>query len=172
GELLEAAAAGRLATPEQVRRQAERMVTDLRARAKMREFIMQWLKVDQVPELSKDRKRFPDFDQAVASDLRTSLELFLEDVLGSDASDFRQLLLADSLYLNGRLSRIYGGNLPANAPFQKVTLKSGERAGVLTHPYLMAAFAYTGESSPIHRGVFLARSVLGRALRPPPDAFT
>jgi hypothetical protein len=42
----------------------------------------------------------------------------------------------------------------------------------LTHPYLLASFAYTGSSSPIHRGVFLARSVLGLALRPPPEAFT
>src|SRR5207248_2621786 len=46
------------------------------------------------------------------------------------------------------------------------------RAGVLTHPYLLAAFAYTAESSPIHRGVFLARNVLGQTLRPPPEAFT
>jgi hypothetical protein len=36
----------------------------------------------------------------------------------------------------------------------------------------MASFAYTSTSSPIHRGVFVARSVLGRSLRPPPDAFT
>ncbi len=62
---------------------------------------------------------------AVASDLRTSLELFLEDVLWSEASDFRQLLLADSLFLNGRLGRFYGADLPADAPFQKVTLKAG-----------------------------------------------
>ena len=41
---------------------------------------------------------------------------------------------------------------------------------MLTHPYLMASFAYTATSSPIHRGVFLSRSVLGRALRPPPEA--
>lgn len=36
----------------------------------------------------------------------------------------------------------------------------------------MATFAYTGSSSPIHRGVFLARNVLGQVLRPPPEAFT
>ena len=64
-------------------------------RAKLREFFLQWLKVDQVADLAKDPKRFPDFDAAVASDLRTSLELFLDDVVWSEASDFRQLLLAD-----------------------------------------------------------------------------
>ncbi len=57
-----------------------------------------------------------------------------------------------------------------DAPFQKVYLDPRERAGVLTHPYLMASFAYTASSSPIHRGVFIARSVLGRVLRPPPEA--
>jgi hypothetical protein len=34
----------------------------------------------------------------------------------------------------------------------------------------MSSFAYTASSSPIHRGVFLSRSVLGRPLRPPPEA--
>src|SRR5579875_2975945 len=171
-ELLQAAASGRLATREQVLHQAERMVSDLRTHAKLHDFFMQWLKVDPVPDLAKDPKQFPGFDGAAASDLRTSLELFLEDVVWSEASDFRQLFLADYLYLNGRLARLYGVDLPADAAFQKVSPKSGERAGILTHPYLMATFAYTATSSPIHRGVFLARSVLGRALLPPPEAFT
>jgi hypothetical protein len=171
-ELLQAAAAGRLATRAQVAGQAERMLPDLRTRSKVREFLLQWLKVDQVPDMSKDARRFPGFDKAAASDLRTSLDLFLEDVVWGETSDFRQLLLADSLYLNGRLARFYGADLPPDAPFQKVALDPRERAGVLTHPYLMAAFAYTATSSPIHRGVFIARSVLGQSLRPPPEAFT
>jgi hypothetical protein len=170
-ELLDAAAKGQLATREQVARQAERLTDDLRARAKVRAFFLQWLKVDQVPDLAKDPREFPGFDRAVASDLRTSLELFLDDVVWNGPSDFRQLLLADSVYLNGRLAKFYGATLPADAPFQKVALKQGERAGVLTHPYLLATFAYTGTSSPIHRGVFLARNVLGLSLRPPPEAF-
>ncbi|HEY2252283.1 MAG TPA: DUF1588 domain-containing protein, partial [Planctomycetaceae bacterium] len=36
----------------------------------------------------------------------------------------------------------------------------------------MAAFADTSVSSPIRRGVFVTRSLLGRTLRPPPDAVT
>jgi cytochrome c553 len=171
GELLEAAKAGKLAQRDQVMHQAERMVGDARTHSKLREFMLQWLKVDNVPELSKDMKRYPGFDAAMASDLRTSLDLFLEDVLWSQSSDFRQLLLADGLFLNGRLAKFYGADLPADASFQKVTTKPNERAGVLSHPYLMATFSYTGTTSPIHRGVFLTRNVLGRALQPPPEAF-
>jgi hypothetical protein len=41
---------------------------------------------------------------------------------------------------------------------------------VLTQPYVLAAFAYPGESSPIHRGVFIIRGMLGVTLRPPANA--
>jgi hypothetical protein len=142
----------------------------LRARSKLSEFFLSWLNVERFADLAKDSKRFPEFNEQVVSDLRTALDLFLDDVVGSKASDYRQLLLADWLYLNGRLAGFYGAKLPEDAPFQKVTLPGGQRAGVLTHPYLMAGLAYTATTSPIHRGVFVARSVLGRALRPPPEA--
>jgi hypothetical protein len=115
-------------------------------------------------------KVFPGFDEAVVSDLRTSLELFLEEVLASPSSDFREMFTADYVHLNGRLAKIYGASLPADAPFQKIKRQPNEQGGVLSHPYLMSSFAYTASSSPIHRGVFLSRSVLGRALRPPPEA--
>ncbi len=171
-ELLKAAATGKLKTRADVVREAERMLRDRRARTKMRGFFLRWLQLDQVAELPKDAKHFPGFDAGIVTDLQTSLDLFLEETMWSEKSDYRQLFLAEHLFLNGRLARLYGGDLSADAPFQKVMLKSGERAGVLTHPFLLANYAYASTSSPIHRGVFLARNVLGVALRPPPDAFT
>jgi mono/diheme cytochrome c family protein len=171
-DLLKAAAAGELATREQVAKQAERMVADPRARFKVREFFLQWLKIDHYQDLAKDAKRFPGFDETAASDLRTSLELSLDQVVWSEKSDFRELLLTDKVFLNGRLAKLYGANLPPDAPFQLVSLDPAERAGLLTHPYLMASFAYLDASSPIHRGVLVARSLLGRTLQPPPEAFT
>jgi cytochrome c553 len=170
-QLLEVAKAGKLATREQVAAQAERMLPDLRTKTKLRDFLFTWLKVEPAPDLSKSHEQFPGFDPAVATDLRTSLDLFLDDVVWGKSSDFRQLLLADSLFLNGRLGKFYGTELPDDAPFQKEQLDPKVRAGVLTHPYLLATFAYTAASSPIHRGVFLARNVLGQSLRPPPEAF-
>ncbi len=168
--LWDAASSGRLARREQVAEQARRMAGDLRARSKLREFLLQWLRVDQGAEIAKDPKAFPGFDEAVISDLRDSLELFLDEVITSKSADFRELLGAKHLYLNGRLARFYGVDLPPDAPFRKVERAPGDRSGILTHPYLMAGFAYTASSSPIHRGVFLSRSVLGRPLRPPPEA--
>src|SRR4029079_14045449 len=83
---------------------------------------------------------------------------------------FRQFLLTDDMYFNGRLSKLYGAKLPENSPFKKVDFDTDHRAGVLSHPYLLASLAYTNASSPMPRGVFLSRSVLGRVLRPPAQA--
>ena len=169
-ELLKAAATGQLSTREQVATQVHRMLPDLRTRAKLRGFFMQLLKVDPAPDIAKDSSALPEFNPQVASDLRTSLELTLDDVVWSEKSDFRELLLGESLFLNGRLAKLYGADLPENAAFQKLAVDAGKRAGVISHPYLLSAFAYTSTSSPIHRGVFLSRSLLGRTLRPPPEA--
>jgi hypothetical protein len=170
--LLEAAAGGQLVTRDQVTRQAERMLPDSRTRAKIRDFLLEWLKVNPAPDLSKPRELYPEFDKQMAADLRISLELFLDDVVWGESSDWRQLFLADYLYLNGRLAKFYGANLPPDATFTKVVQSSRSCAGILSHPYLMATFAYTATTSPIHRGVFLSRNVLGVPLRPPPEAFT
>jgi len=168
-ELWNAAKEGRLHTPEQLAQQTERMLADLRAKAKLRDFLLTWLKVDAGQDLSKDPQKFPEFTPEVIADLRTSLELFLDDVIWSEASDFRQLVLADRIYLNDRLAKFYGVE-SHGAEFALIPLDAEQRSGVLTHPYLMAAFAHSGESSPIHRGVFLARGVLGQSLKPPPEA--
>ncbi len=168
--LLEAAAKGQLKTREQVSSQVQRMLKDHRADAKLASFFEQWLKLDRMGDLDKDAERYPEFTRELVSDLRTSLELFVDDVVRSEASDFRTLLTSNELYVNGRIAAFYGLDLPADAPFQKVAVTNEPRIGLLSHPYMLAGFAYHDESSPIHRGVFIARTVLGRMLKQPPVA--
>jgi cytochrome c553 len=166
------AADGKLHSRSQIEAAAREMLADPHARAKLDRFFLQWLKVETVPELSKDPALYHGFDAATTLDLRRSLMLFVDDVVWSKASDFRQLFLSDQTYLNGRLARFYGAALPSDADFTKMAFEPEKRAGVLAHPYLLATFAYNTNSSPIHRGVFIARGVLGLTLRPPPMAVT
>jgi hypothetical protein len=170
GPLLKAAAAGQLKTEAQVRQQAQRMMKDPRAKAKLRDFLHDWLHVEEGAEIAKDQKEYPGFDQAVVMDLRTSLDLFAENIVWSEKSDYRQLLLADTILMNERLAKFYGQKVAPGDGFQPVKMDADQRAGVLTHPYLLATFAYTKSTSPIHRGVFVTRNILGRMLKPPPMA--
>jgi hypothetical protein len=175
--LFEAAENGQLGTPEQIAAHAHRMLDDARTRAKMRGFFHQWLELEGPRDLSKDEHLFPEFDAMVIADLRYSLDTFFEQVFWSDLSDYRELLLADYLLLNERLRAIYQIELPetddageTESEFERVAFSAEQRAGVLTHPYLLSALAYHNSSSPIHRGVFLTRNIVGRRLKPPPAA--
>ena len=168
--LLQAAAAGQLKTEAQVRKHAQRMMKDPRAKAKLRDFLHHWLHVEEGSEIAKDQKEYPGFDQGVVMDLRTSLDLFAENIVWSEQSDYRQLLLSDTILMNDRLAKFYGQKIEAGAGFQPVKMDADQRAGVLTHPYVLATFSYTKSSSPIHRGVFVTRNILGRMLKPPPMA--
>ena len=168
--LLKAAAAGQLKAEAQVRQQAQRMMKDPRAKAKLRDFLHHWLHVEEGAEIAKDQKEYPGFDQGVVMDLRTSLDLFAESIVWSEQSDYRQLLLSDTILMNDRLAKFYGQKVEAGDGFQPVKMDADQRAGVLTHPFVLATFSYTKSSSPIHRGVFVTRNILGRMLKPPPMA--
>ena len=168
--LRDAAATGQLRTREQIAQWAEQMLKSPKARSKTRDFIQHWLRLDHFPELTKDPEAFPQFTPEVVADLRTSLDLFIDDVIWKRSGDFRELLSSDQIFLNGRLAAVYGVDLPADAPFQAVSSPGQSRAGVLSHPLVLACLAYDKNSSPIHRGVFVSRSLLGRQLKMPPVA--
>ena len=162
------------------------MLADARTRAKVQQFLQHWLQMDRTEPVPKDNALFPGFKPELIADLRTSLNVFLEDTVWNGASDYRTLLLADQVFLNERLAEFYGAasnRLEAYATasgtnaapldpddFIKVRFDGDHRSGVLTHPYLLSAFSYQKSTSPIHRGVFLTRNIVGRSLRPPPMA--
>ncbi len=172
-QLVAAAKNQDLASPEALRKQIQRMVRDDRTRGKIHEFFIHWLEAEE-RDLSKDETLYPEFDEQTMDDLRYSLDLFIEEVVWSEQSDYRDLLLSDNLLLNGRLAKLYqpteaDTESSTGRAFQPVSLP-GQRAGILTHPYLLSAFAYHDTTSPIHRGVFLTRNIMGRGLKPPPEA--
>ncbi len=178
--LLEAGEKGWLGNQAEVRKRAEQMLSDPRAKAKLLDGLHEWLDLARWEEISKNQQSHPGFDAALVSDLRQSLELFLTDIVDSDASDFRQFFLADWSYTSPRIAEFYGDPWQPTEQSPLSALQPGRfsrtaavphRHGLLTHPLLLSAMAYGDASSPIHRGVFLTRHMLGRLLRPPTDAF-
>ena len=169
------AANGTLNRPEQVRKAAERLAADRRAWFKLRRFLGFWLGLDRMHDITKDPARFPGFDALLVDDLRESLDRTLEKIVWEDSGDFRELLRSDHWFATRRMVAFYGGEpiddrARDDQLFWRKVPFADEAGGVLTHPLLLAGRAYRDASSPIHRGVFLARSVLGRRLKPPPVA--
>jgi len=172
-----------------IRGMAREFVKDYRTRAKLRDMLHEWLNVKRFNEITKNESLYAGFDAGIASDLRDSLDSFLDEVAQGESSDFRQLFLADWTMTTDRLAAFYGDawkplDMASSEPIKGAPLDNaiprlrrsisdpGNRFGVLTHPYLMSGMSYYDSTSPIHRGVFLIRNVFGRTLRPPNEAFT
>ncbi|MCA9027197.1 MAG: DUF1592 domain-containing protein [Planctomycetaceae bacterium] len=194
--LREAARNNQLETEEYIRQMAQRMVNDDRCTGKMREMLFEWLNLSRLNDITKDRELYPNFDSTLVADLRSSLNALLDDAVIDADGDFRQLFDADWVYTSPRLAEFYGdlwqtepnetsdsddgeenpaeafiGLQPTNE-LKRVQAKAPYNHGVLSHPYLMSGLAYSDTTSPIHRGVFLIRYLLGRTLQPPNAAFT
>ena len=171
-ELAQAAAAGRLKNKNQVRQQAIRMLHDPRTKAKLRSMMHHWLGLDYAEEIAKDLEKFPEYDKSFEADLRTSLNLFLDEIIWENAgADYRTLFNSNQLPLNSRLAKIYKAQHNGKtSDFSQASFDKNKRAGVLTHPYLLTLYSYHNSTSPIHRGVFITRNLLGRGLKPPPEA--
>ncbi|MGC6425526.1 MAG: DUF1592 domain-containing protein [Akkermansiaceae bacterium] len=161
---------GQLNTEKQIKDELWRMLGDSRAKVKINRFFHHWLALSEKEDLGKDPKVFPGFDKALIADLRSSLNLFINDVVWEEPSDYRKLFTSDQLYLNDRLASFYGAEKSQGDGFVQVTPPDRKRAGLFTHPYILSAFSYHRQTSPIHRGVYLGRNVLGRFLKPPPNA--
>ena len=191
--LINAAKKNQLQTEKQLANAARRMVNDYRCQAKTLAFIEEWLEIRNTEEITKDQETFPGFNAILVQDLRKSMDRFLEELLASETSDFRQLLQSDWCYTTQRLENYYGeawspeppGADDAGAddadpgPTRKTESElvasihdPNIHGGVLTHPLIMSHLAYHRNTSPIHRGVFLTRRTLGRVLRPPETSFT
>ena len=169
-KLMDSVSKEHITTPKQIEDRLWNMMGDPRAKTKLHSFFHHWLNLSEKEDLDKDPKLFPGFDKKIIADLRTSLDLFIDGVVWSEQSDYRSLFTEDRIYLNPRLAEFYGAPRPQTNSFELLPTPDKKRAGLFTHPYVLTAFSYHKQTSPIHRGVYLSRNVLGRFLKPPPNA--
>lgn len=158
--LLEAAAAGELATPEQIKAQVERMLADPKARAMSREFFRQWLNLGKLDSIIKDKSSYPAYEQELNADWKISLQAFLDDVFWEQGT-FSAFMTSPDVYYTTALAPLYNVPVPTEVSGGVFKVREeGKRAGLLTQPALMATLANTYQSSPILRGIFVRERML------------
>ena len=165
--LLDAAAGGTLRTPAALRTQAQRMLTDPRARRLVRNFALKWLDVDDLAAVVPDPTLFPTFDDALRGDLATEIESFVAIVLLEDRG-VGDLLTADHTFLNDRLAKHYGIPGVFGSQFRRVRLESPRRWGLFGKGAVLLRTSYGDRTSPVVRGAWIMDKLLGTPPTPPP----
>ncbi len=166
-ELFEAAAQGALRTPAVLRAQAERLFNAPEAEQAIASFYSQWLHLDDLSGLEKNAALFPSFDDATRQAMQRETARFANYVIRQGDGLLQTLFTAPFSFPEGPLLAIYGVQAPAD-PTQPVMLDPSQRAGLLTHPGVLAVASHPDQSSPIFRGIVVRDHVLCQALPSPP----
>ncbi|MEP3481374.1 MAG: DUF1592 domain-containing protein [Fuerstiella sp.] len=168
-ELLSLAESKQLLNPAVLESQIQRLMQDDRSAALVTNFARQWLYLNNLKSVSPDARLFPDFDQNLRTAMRKETELFFQDILQNDLS-ITTLLKSDYTFLNERLARHYEIPHIQGSRFRKVALDpKHQRGGLLRHASLLTVTSYATRTSPVLRGNWVLKNILGTPPPPPPE---
>ncbi len=170
-ELLQHAAAGDLHQPAVIKAQARRMLQDSRSRALAVEFGGNWLGFRDFEQIGTvDRARFPSFNDELRGAMFEEPIRFLLDVFRRNRS-ILDFLYARDTFVNPTLALHYG--MPAVGSEANVWTRVPDagrydRGGLLPMAAFLTKNAPGLRTSPVKRGYWVARNLLGDQIPPPP----
>jgi mono/diheme cytochrome c family protein len=169
-ELLTLAEQRKLAQPDTLRRQVERMLKDPKAEAFITNFVGQWLGLRDIDFTEPSQLLYPEFDHMLKVSMVRETNLFFAEVLKDDLS-LTNFVSSDFSMLNGRLAKHYGIAGVDGWEFRKVALPpESHRGGVLTMASVLKVTANGTSTSPVMRGAWVLERILGTPPpRPPAD---
>jgi hypothetical protein len=173
--LFAAARAGQLRTPAQIEAAARRMLAEPRVLDKLVAFHEQAWELERFARISPDAATYPEAPKSLVQRVRWATRLFLRDVLRSGGG-LEELLTASYAYADDGLLALYGPPEKFQAEpgqrFSRVEFDPRERQGLLMQIGYLAANAYSINTDPIHRGLFVIRNLLCREVPDPPPGAT
>lgn len=169
-ELLSLAAKGVLHKPEVLSAQAKRMLKDPRVRALAVEFGGNWLDFRRFEEHNAvDRERFPAFTDELRQAMFEEPIRFLLNTFQNDSS-LLDLLYGKYTFVNASLAKHYKMDVqvPEGEWVRVSDADRYGRGGILPMAVFLTQNSPGLRTSPVKRGYWLVRKVLGEHIPPPP----
>jgi len=170
-ELLAHAARGDLHEPKVIAAQAQRMMKDARIRDLAVEFGGNWLDFRHFEAINTvDLNRYPEFNNGLREAMFEEPVRFLQDVFQRNRSVLDCLYASDT-FVNPVLAKHYGMPVPAKTAdgWAHVTDASAyDRGGLLPMAVFLTKNAPGLRTSPVKRGNWVVKNVLGERIPPPP----
>ncbi|HXU06147.1 MAG TPA: DUF1592 domain-containing protein, partial [Polyangia bacterium] len=164
-----------LSTPAQILQQAQRMLMSDKARLKIADFHRYYILMGpntRWDNINKDTTLFPTFASSLVPTLMAEEEKFFDAVAMVKKGTFQDLFLSPTAFVTASTAPLYGLSASGfGTDFKETTLDANQRPGFLTRVGFLNAYAYYNRTSPIHRGAFIMKQVLGTPIgTPPPGA--
>ena len=168
-ELLLLAEAGRLSDPDTLEQQVRRMLADARAETLAADFAYQWLHLNRMDAIRPDPAKFPQTAGRLdpRADFLREIGLFVDSIFREDRSVL-DLLRAKHTFVNETLAWRYGIDGIRGNHFRRVELEDSRRWGLLGKGALLLASSYPNRTSPVLRGEYVMRNIIGVPPDPPP----
>ncbi len=170
-QLLDRAQAGDLQKPEVLAAQARRMLQDDRASGLALEFAGNWLDFRRFEEHNAvDRERFPSFTNDLREAMFQEPVRFFEDVIRNNRSVL-DMLYGNYTFVNPLLAEHYGMPEVTGGPDHWVRVDDARlygRGGLLPMSVFLTQNAPGLRTSPVKRGYWVVRRVLGETIPSPP----
>jgi hypothetical protein len=172
-QLVARAQAGELHNPDVLVAEARRMLKDDRARGLAVEFGANWLDFRRFQEHNAvDRERFPAFTDDLRQAMFEEPIRFFQDVVRGNRPVLDFLYSGDT-FVNDVLAQHYGMTDVHPGPNQWVSVADARqygRGGILPMAVFLTKNAPGLRTSPVKRGYWVVRRVLGEEIPPPPAA--
>ena len=169
--LLRLAESGELRRPEVLLAQTDRMLDDDRVRGLATEFVGNWLGFRNFEgHNSVDRERFPQFTDELRAAMFEEPLRFFADVVKNDQTVF-QLIDGNHAFVNRVLADHYGMPFPDETDQDWIRIDNTDRyarGGVLSMAVFLTMNAPGLRTSPVKRGYWVVRQLLGERIPPPP----
>jgi Protein of unknown function (DUF1592)/Protein of unknown function (DUF1588)/Protein of unknown function (DUF1585)/Protein of unknown function (DUF1595) len=170
-KLLADASRGDVQKPAILAAEARRMLKDKRARDMAVEFGGNWLGFRQFEDLNTvDRERFPSFNNDLREAMFEEPIRLLEDVIRNDRS-ILDLIYGNYTFVNPVLAKHYGMPDVPGTNDNWVRMDNASqygRGGILPMAVFLTLNAPGLRTSPVKRGNWVVRRVMGDEIPPPP----
>ncbi len=152
--------------PSKLAAEMQRMLMDPKAEALTDNFVGQWLTLRRLALDEPDKKTFPNFEPSIKDAAARETELFFGELIKQN-SPVESLLTADFTFVDGALGKHYGIAVSGTG-FERVSLSTTARLGILTQASFLIANSHPAFTSPTKRGAWVLEQLLCEAPPPPP----
>jgi hypothetical protein len=152
-------------------KQVERLLRDDRSNRFLYSFLDYWLDLKEINATTPDAELYPDYyldDMLTESSIRET-RLFFRELLDNDLP-VRNLIDSDFSFINERLADHYGlPHFEGVEPRRFALPADSLRGGLLTQASVMRVTANGTTTSPVLRGAWIMKRIMGVEIPPPPS---